>query len=104
MATRYRFRISPPSEQVRLRILETDAEGPLLAATFHGRRRALTTRALLRSFVALPLLPLKIIGAIHWEALRLWLKGLRVLPKPDPAIAKANNTSLASRKNRAYIA
>jgi hypothetical protein len=40
----------PPGERVKLRILETDREGPLLAATFSGRRRALTTAALLRSF------------------------------------------------------
>jgi uncharacterized protein len=103
MATRYRFRISPPDEEVRLRILEVDADGPLLAATFHGRRRALTSPALLRACVTLPLLTLKIIGAIHWEALRLWLKGLRLVPKPDAAAAKAHNTSLASGKNRAYI-
>src|SRR6201994_3200176 len=68
MTTRYRFRISPPGEGVRLRILEVDAEGPLLAASFSGRRRALTTRALLRAFVGLPLVTLKIVGAIHWEA------------------------------------
>ena len=89
MATRYRFRISPPGEEIRLRILEVDGEGPLLAATFSGRRHALTTHALLRSFVALPFLTLKIIGAIHWEALRLWLKGVKLAPGPDTAGAKA---------------
>jgi uncharacterized protein len=103
MATRYRFRISPPGEEIRLRILEVDAEGPLLAATFSGRRRALTTRALLHALVTLPLLTLKIVGAIHWEALRLWLKGVKLVPRPDSAGAKAHNTSLASGKNRAYI-
>jgi uncharacterized protein len=103
MATRYCFRISPPGEAVRLRILEVDAEGPLLAATFSGRRRALTTRALLHALVTLPLLTLKIVGAIHWEALRLWLKGVKFVPRPDSAGAKAHNTSLASGKNRAYI-
>src|SRR6201995_5396384 len=41
MAMRYHFRICPPSEQVKLRILETDRDGPLLAATFSGRRREL---------------------------------------------------------------
>lgn len=85
MAMRYHFRVSPPGEKVRLRILETDRDGPLLAATFSGRRCALTTRALLRSLVALPLLPFKIIGAIHWEALRLWLKGVRLVPRPQAA-------------------
>jgi hypothetical protein len=103
MGTRYRFRISPPGEEVRLRILEVDAEGPLLAATFSGSRQALTTRALLHAFVTLPLVTLKIIGAIHWEALRLWLKGVKLVPKPDSASAKTDNTSLASGKNRAYI-
>jgi DUF1365 family protein len=75
MAMRYHFRISPPGEQVKLRILETDCDGPLLAATFGGRRAPLTTSALLWSFAALPLLTLKIVAAIHWEALRLWLRG-----------------------------
>jgi DUF1365 family protein len=82
MAMRYRFRVLPPGDRVRLRILETDPEGPLLAASFHGRRRALTTAALLRSFFALPLVTFKIVAAIHWEALRLWLKGARLVPRP----------------------
>jgi uncharacterized protein len=89
MAMRYHFRILPPGENVRLRILETDSEGPLLAATFNGRRRALTTAALLRSFAALPLVTLKIVAAIHWEALRLWLKGARPVARPVAAGAKA---------------
>ena len=50
MAMRYHFRVSPPGQRVKLRILETDREGPLLSATFSGRRRSLTTAALLRSF------------------------------------------------------
>jgi uncharacterized protein len=106
MAMRYRFRISPPGEHVKLRILETDREVPLLAATFHGRRRALTTPALLRSFFGLPLVTLKIVAAIHWQALRLWLKGVRLVPRPQAATANANtasNSTLASEGSRAYI-
>jgi uncharacterized protein len=85
MAMRYHFRVSPPGERVRLRILETDREGPLLAATFNGRRRALTTMTLLRSLFSLPLVTLKIVAAIHWEALRLWLKGARLVPRSNAA-------------------
>jgi uncharacterized protein len=85
MATRYHFRVSPPQERVKLRILETDREGPLLAATFMGRRRSLTDAALLRAFFALPLVTLKIVAAIHWEALRLWLKGARLMQRPRRA-------------------
>ena len=102
MAMRYRFRISPPGEQVRLRILETDREGPLLAATFIGRHRRLTTRALLRAFVALPLMTVKIVAAIHWEALRLWLKGARLVARSDTATANADS-GLANGESRAYI-
>jgi DUF1365 family protein len=96
LAMRYHFRVSPPEKSVKLRILETDREGPLLAATFNGRRRALTTPALLRSVFSLPLVTFKIMAAIHWEALRLWLKGARLVPRPDAAIANvATNTGLA---------
>lgn len=107
MAMRYHFRIAPPAERVKLRILETDREGPLLAATFSGRRRALATSVLLRAFVALPLVTLKIVGAIHWEALRLWLKGVRLVARDPSAVVNAPvvspNTSLASGESRAYI-
>jgi len=99
MTIRYHFRVSPPGDNVKLRILETDREGPLLAATFNGRRRALTTAALLRSFFSLPLVTLKIVAAIHWEALRLWLKGARLVPRPTAAPASADtgaNTVLAT--------
>jgi uncharacterized protein len=95
MAMRYHFRVSPPGDSVKLRILETDRDGPLLAATFNGCRRALTTAALLRSFCSLPLVTLKIVAAIHWEALRLWLKGARLVPRPDTVPAKPVNTILA---------
>jgi hypothetical protein len=47
--------------------LLTDYPVPI-AATFNGRRRALTTTALLRSFVTLSLVTLKIVAAIHWES------------------------------------
>ncbi|MDB5654352.1 MAG: hypothetical protein JWQ94_1965, partial [Tardiphaga sp.] len=83
MPMRYHFRVSPPGPTVKLRILETDAEGPMLAATFHGTRRALTTPALLRAFFALPMVTFKIMAAIHWEALRLWIKGARLVPRPN---------------------
>ncbi|MDR3483656.1 MAG: DUF1365 domain-containing protein [Bradyrhizobium sp.] len=96
MAMRYYFRVMPPAEGVKLRILETDRTGPLLAATFNGRRRALTTPALLWSVFSLPLVTLKITAAIHWEALRLWLKGARLVPRPNAAAANAAaNSSLA---------
>lgn len=98
MAMRYHFRVLPPGERVQLRILETDREGPVLAATFGGRRRALATGELLRMFFALPLVTVKIMAAIHWEALRLWLKGARPVPSKDAAC----NTGLATANGNDY--
>jgi uncharacterized protein len=103
MAMRYHFRISPPGECVKLRILETDRDGPLLSATFNGRRRALTSASLLRSFFALPLVTLKIVAAIHWEALRLWLKGARLVPRTDTADANAARATLAVGERNNYV-
>jgi uncharacterized protein len=98
MAMRYHFRVSPPAASVRLRVLETDREGPLLAASFSGRRRDLTTSALLRSLFALPLVTFKIVAAIHWEALRLWLKGARLAPRHSAA----PGTGLAAAERNDY--
>ncbi|MBI5319539.1 DUF1365 domain-containing protein [Bradyrhizobium sp.] len=104
MAMRYHFRILPPAETVRLRILETDREGPLLSATFSGRRGALTTAALMRSFIALPLVTLKIVAAIHWQALRLWLKGVRLVPRPAAATAKTDTLPVGEGNQYASLA
>ena len=98
MAMRYHFRVSPPDQNVKLRILETDGEGPLLAATFHGNRRALNTAELARAFVAFPLVTFKIVAAIHWEALRLWIKGARLVPRHNAAVT----TGLPAGKSNDY--
>ena len=98
MAMRYHFRVLPPGKRVQLRILETDREGPVLAATFNGSHRLLNTKELLRAFFALPLVTMKIMAAIHWEALRLWLKGARLAPRKEAAL----NTGLASGKSNDY--
>lgn len=84
MAMRYHFRMSEPGETIRWRILETDADGPVLAATFSGTARPLSTRAILAAVLRIPHLTLKILGGIHWEALKLWIKGARYISRPSP--------------------
>jgi uncharacterized protein len=98
MAMRYHFRVLPPKDSVRLRILETDREGPLLSATFNGHRRTLNTAELLLAFFAFPLVTLKIVAAIHWEALRLWVKGVRLVPRANAA----PTARLATAKSNDY--
>jgi DUF1365 family protein len=62
----------------------------VLAAAFSGRRARARTGPLLRAFCATPLLTFKIVAAIHFEAARLWAKGLRLFPRPAPPAEPAS--------------
>lgn len=80
----YGFRIQPPGETVSVGVEVSDAEGPVLSAAFAGQRQELTDAALWRAFVTHPLMTLGVMAAIHWEALKIWLKGERLRPRPAP--------------------
>lgn len=84
MDMRYRFRMLPPGDEIRWRILETDSEGPLLSATFSGRLRPLDDRTLAPLLLRMPFLTVKIVAGIHFEALRLWRKRVKLVPHPAP--------------------
>ena len=86
----YDFRVQPPGDKVRVVIDTFDAEGLLLAASFAGLRSDLTDRNLLTACIRHPLLTLKVVAAIHWEALKLVLKGVRLRggsPAPDVPVS-----------------
>ncbi|MEK9724752.1 MAG: DUF1365 family protein, partial [Rhodospirillaceae bacterium] len=76
MATTYDFRIVPPASRTNIVIRQEDADGLLLAASFNGRRVPLDGRALANTLCRFPLMTLKIVAAIHWEAMHLYLKNV----------------------------
>jgi DUF1365 family protein len=82
MAIRYQFLTAAPGDEARLIVNGSDAEGPMIATAFRGQRTPLTDRAILRAFAAHPLLSLSVLAAIHWEAVKMLLKGLRLRPIP----------------------
>lgn len=84
MECSYAFRLKPPDARLAVSIRQTDREGPILFASLDGARAPLDDRTLARAFLRYPLMTLKVIGGIHWEALKLWRKGLRTLPRPAP--------------------
>ena len=84
MALDYVFRLRVPDEKLSLAINVSDPAGLLFTARFNAHRRDLTDANLLRIFFSLPLLTLRVVGGIHWEALKLWRKGVGLRPKPPP--------------------
>ena len=85
MDMRYHFSIVQPKERLQIHIRTDDAEGPLLNAVFEGRQAPLTDKKLLALFFNYPLMTFKVILGIHWEAVKLLAKGLRLRPgAPTP--------------------
>lgn len=82
----YDFRIEPPGDEVVVGIAARDATGPMLNAVLRGAREALTDKALVSAFVRLPLLTLKVVAGIHWEALFLVAKRIGLRKKPEPPV------------------
>jgi DUF1365 family protein len=78
MDVRYDFLVRPPAERILVRVDDVDDAGLLLRASFSGRRRELNGKTLLGALLRYPLMTLKVIVGIHWEALRLWRKGAPV--------------------------
>jgi DUF1365 family protein len=84
MGACYHFRVLPPGKVVRLRIHETEKGEPLLAATFVGEAKTLATPQLAACLLKIPFMTWKITAGIHWEALKLRLKGARFHKSPAP--------------------
>lgn len=80
----YEFSLKRPTDELYLHIRQADADGPLLDAWVNGTRKFISDRNLLACLVKHPLLTLKVIGGIHWEALQLWLKGIGLVNRPEP--------------------
>jgi DUF1365 family protein len=81
MKTFYNFRLSKPKNRIDILIKQTDATGPLLIARQVGKRLSLNSQNLFYQFLKHPLMSFKVIGAIHFEAFRLWLKGVKLVKK-----------------------
>lgn len=93
MDMHYDFRVTRQDGRLSIAINVSDDDGLLLVTALNGKPQDLTNAALLRAFAALPFVTLKVIVSIHWEALKLWLKGAkfrRSPPKPIDALSVSN--------------
>lgn len=78
----YAFRVVPPDDTTAIVVHGDDAEGRVITASFTGRRQTLSDAALAGMLLRHGLLSVKVLAAIHWEAAKLLVKGLRLQPRP----------------------
>lgn len=79
---RYDFRVISPGERVRVGVSLSNDDGGILDAHLVGAQRPLNDRELVRTLLRHPAQSWKVTGGIHWEALKLYLKGLRLVSRP----------------------
>ncbi len=84
MDTEFEFRYQIPGEKLHIQINVKDREGnKFFISTLTGQRKAVTDGRLLFYIFRFPFVTLKVIGGIHWEAFKLWLKKLPYHKKTD---------------------
>tara|TARA_B100001123_G_scaffold438432_1_gene573251 strand:- start:476 stop:1240 length:765 start_codon:yes stop_codon:yes gene_type:complete len=81
MNCNYFFRVLNPGENLSIIIDQHDQEGKILFASQDGKRSDLTSKNLMNSYLKHPLMTFKIISAIHFEAFKLWIKGIKFVKK-----------------------
>jgi len=91
MKTFYNFRLLNPGKILNVFIKQGDEEGTLLTACQVGKKIEMSSKNLLFQFLKHPLMSFKIILAIHFEALRLWIKGVKLVKRK---IKIRNNLSI----------
>lgn len=84
MAQDYRFSLTEPGRTLSVSIDQSEGGSRVFRAGMALSRVPLTDPNLLRLFVTHPLVTMKVVVAIHWEALRLWFKGAVFHSRPEP--------------------
>jgi len=80
----YRFCVEAPALHLRIRIELYRDRVLALDTSLSGNQAPLNDITLLRQAARAPLMTLKVVAAIHWQALKIWIRGSRYYPKPAP--------------------
>lgn len=81
--TRFHFRLKEPSSCLRLAIDQSDTNGIYFRSALSGKREDISDWRLFLYALRFPLITVSIVAAIHWQALLLYLKGIRARPKKE---------------------
>ena len=94
MDCEYHFKTLNPREQLSVVINQNDKDGKLLFASQDGISKDFDNKNLILSYLTHPLMTFKIIGAIHYEAFKLWAKRIKLIAKK---IKLKNNITIESK-------
>ena len=94
MDCEYHFKTLNPREQLSVVINQNDKDGKLLFASQDGISKDFNNKNLILSYLTHPLMTFKIIGAIHFEAFKLWAKRIKLIAKK---IKLKNNITIESK-------
>ena len=93
LAGHYRFRMNAPGQRLTQLIRQsgkiTGEQTEQMIATFTAERAPLTQSRLLRALITHPLMTIKVMVGIHWEALKLWRRGAKFHSRPTPPATMA---------------
>ena len=81
MNCQYFFRLLKPGEKISVIINQYQTDEKILYASQDGQRVDFNTKELIKSYLKHPLMTFKIISAIHFEAFKLWIKGIKIIKK-----------------------
>ena len=81
MDCNYFFRLLKPGDKISVIIDQYDKEDKILFASQDGIRTDFNSKELIKSYLKHPLMTFKIIIAIHYEAFKLWIKGIKFIKK-----------------------
>ena len=76
----------PPATNFTFTIKQTEQSQKAFIAVWQGTREEFTARNLLKTLIKYPFLTIGVVAAIHWQALKIWLKGGRYHPVPKPPV------------------
>lgn len=102
----YQFSGCVPESELSLKIQVDDIDGPLMIADFSGARACLNDKVLKRLFWRYPMMTIKVVIGIHWEAMKLFSKGLPLKkgdPDPEVAVSVVRSSEIRALSNNSAV-